>query len=304
MTFTLFIQWIGQEVKSGYFYFCCFSTGHSQKWSLCDWRVSCYNLVIGRLINAICFQDWELLVWECNTGTKKCSPAPGLSGQWCKDHLWKSLQGTEFQRWNLAFRNREKAPRVETSNKKNLKCELWETETQESVMKYNQKCMVERSQKRGGEASPTCLCKSWKKCHILFVVFLGWLKNSLKSSNISQEKILGFFFLGVLEGGGVLFHVTFLVFKLEDFQHPGVKLKSLPLGSLGAYQKSMAWRMENVSKMWDWQEILAHFCLIFTFLACRGSFSASGKSFSAKPLSDKSAQKYTLNWHVAFEIKV
>lgn len=95
----------------------------------------------------------------------------------------------------------------------------------------------------------------------------------------------------MLEGEGVIFHLTFLVFKLEDFQHPGVRLKRLSLGSLGAYQKSMAWRMEKVSKMWDWQEILAHFCLIFTFLACGGSFSASGKSFSAKPLSDKSAQK-------------
>lgn len=76
-----------------------------------------------------------------------------------------------------------------------------------------------------------------------------WMvENSLKSSNISQEKILGFS-LGVLEGGGVLFHLTFLVFKLEDFQHPGVRLKSLSLGSLRAYQKSMAWRMEKVSKM-------------------------------------------------------
>lgn len=76
-----------------------------------------------------------------------------------------------------------------------------------------------------------------------------WMvENPLKSSSISQEKILGYS-LGVSEGGGVLFHLAFLVFKLEDFQHPGVRLKSLPLGSLGAYQKSMAWRMEKVSKM-------------------------------------------------------
>lgn len=244
----------------------------------------------------------ELPVWECNTGTKKCSPAPGLSGQWCKDNSWKSLQGTGFQRWNLACRSREKALRVGMSKKK-IKMPIvgnWDTGIRNKIQPELYGWEIP---KRGGEALPTCLCKSWKKCHILFVVYFGWLKNALKSSNISQENILGFF-LGVSEGGGVLFHLTFLVFKLEDFQHPGVKLKSLSLGSLGAYQKSMAWRMEKVSKMWDWQEILAHFCLIFTFLACSGSFSANGKSFSAKPLSDKSAHKYTLNWHVAFEIKV
>lgn len=73
-------------------------------------------------------------------------------------------------------------------------------------------------------------------------------ENRLKFSSVSQEKIQGFY-LGALEGEGVLFNLTFLVFKLEDFQHPGVTLKSLSLGSLGAYQKSMAWRMEKVSKM-------------------------------------------------------
>jgi len=83
----------------------------------------------------------------------------------------------------------------------------------------------------------------------LSICCVFWMvENPLKSSSLSQEKILGFS-LGVLEGGGALFHLIFLVFKLEDFQHHGVRLKSLSLGSLGAYQKSMAWRMEKVSKM-------------------------------------------------------
>lgn len=145
----------------------------------------------------------ELLVWECNRATKKCSPAPGLSGQWCKDSLWKSLQGTEFQRWTLTCRNREKAPRIGMSNQKEkMKMPIvgnWDTgisnEIQSEVYGWE-------IPKRGGEALPTCLCKSWKKCHILFVVFFGWLKNSLKSSNISQEKILGFFPGGVRRGRG------------------------------------------------------------------------------------------------------
>lgn len=42
------------------FYFCCFSTGHTVK---CDPIVTegcpATSLVIGRLINAICFQDWR-----------------------------------------------------------------------------------------------------------------------------------------------------------------------------------------------------------------------------------------------------
>lgn len=302
MTFPLFIQWIGQ-VKSGHFYYCCFGTGHVVKRDPIVTE-GCLQQIywLGGWSMPSASRAGQLLVWECNTGTKKCSPAPWLSGQWSKDNLWKSLQRTVFQRWNLACRSsKKKAPRVGMSNKKIKMPNVgnWDTGISNAIQSEVYGWEIP---KRGGEALPTCLCTCWIKCHILFAVYFGWLKNSLKSSNISQEKILGFF-LGVSEGGGVLFNLTFLVFKLENFQHPGVKLKSLSLGSLGAYQKSMAWRMEKVSKMWDWQEILAHFCLIFTFLACSGSFSANGKCFSAKPLSDKSAHKYTLNWHVTFEIK-
>lgn len=127
------------------------------------------------------------------------------------------------------------------------------------------------------------------QCHFLSVVYSGRLKTPWNLPAFHRKR--SGIFLGAVSGGRVLFNLTFLVFKLEDFQHHGVRLKSLSLGSLGAYQKSMAWRMEKVSKMWDWQEILAHFCLIFTFLACSSSFSANGKSSSAKPLSDKSAHK-------------
>lgn len=131
---------------------------------------------------------------------------------------------------------------------------MWENETWESDDVWSEGHGRRDSDKRRKGFTNSFAQKLERNvCHpesvSLSICCVFWMVlNPLKFSSFSQEKILGFS-LGVLEGEGVLFHLTFLVFKLEDFQHPGVRLKRLSLGSLGAYQKSMAWRMEKVSKM-------------------------------------------------------
>lgn len=110
-------HWIDQEVNSGYFIAAV---------SVQDILLNMIPLWLEGVLQQVWLGGWSMPsasrtgeLNTGNTGTKKCSPAPGLSGQWCEDNLWMSLQGIEFQRWNLACRSREKAPRVRMSNQKN-----------------------------------------------------------------------------------------------------------------------------------------------------------------------------------------
>lgn len=229
---------------------------------------------------------------------KECSSATGLSGQWSSGHLWKKEHSKDrVSRVELGRQEQAESSKGRNEQeKKNKKASCGKLRHENLYRSTIRSVWHKRLRKEAEGLYWLVRTKVGRSvCHpepvSLSICCVFWMaENRLKFSSVSQEKIQGFY-LGALEGEGVLFNLTFLVFKLEDFQHPGVTLKSLSLGSLGAYQKSMAWRMEKVSKMWDWQEILAHFCLIFAFLACRGSSSANGKSLGAKPPSDKSAHK-------------
>lgn len=64
----------------------------------------------------------------------------------------------------LGSQEQGESSKGQSKQEKKLKSQVWENEPQESITMYDQKGMAGETQKRGGKALPTCLCKNWKEC--------------------------------------------------------------------------------------------------------------------------------------------